>query len=84
MQMISFAQNHPRIGVCRRNTVAWSATHVYSMGTEEPTGGRTAKAANGLNGQSTNGSMDRSNSCQHFDGKGKDVIPLYRCEISSI
>ncbi len=49
------------------------------MGTEKPTGEHPDKLANGVNGHSGNGTtMERSNSVQHFDGKGKDVIPLYR------
>ena len=52
------------------------------MGTEKPTGVHPDKLANGVNGHSGNGTnMERSNSVQHFDGKGKDVIPLYRCGI---
>ena len=49
------------------------------MGTEKPTADYDDKLANGVNGHSGNGTtMERSNSVQHFDGKGKDVIPLYR------
>ncbi len=56
-----------------------SPTHVRKMGTEKPTGEHPDKLANGVNGHSGNGTtMERSNSVQHFDGKGKDVIPLYR------
>jgi len=56
-----------------------AAKELLKMGVDETNGDDPGKAANGMNGGSVKGdNLKRSNSAVHHDGKGKDVIPLYR------
>ena len=56
-----------------------AAKELLKMGIDDNNGEGLGKAANGMNGGPVKGdNLERSNSAVHHDGKGKDVIPLYR------